>query len=327
MKPYHFVERLWPAKMVLVTSLLAIFLGFPSSSYSQILSPLEAQDSSTTRSSRNSCDGSLAGGIAFINSQRSGNFDINRAESFLKAYENAYLNPEGFASECKSAVQELAVRFYPSLSRVDSPFSVLNSARTDGNDWSVDVAGRSYYIKAPIPTVTKPVGDGGSIGIPCDLAREEIRVQLTSDQAALRAFWVDGSNATILNSLLRKNAYPSCLQSLKKELAGAIARYPTFSGLLYRGTGIIPGEILGRYTVGQTVPDLGFLAASKDEQVARERFEIEKVGWLFKIQSRTCHDISSFNLREKEVICLPGTYFRVSKRDEVNRVISMQETN
>jgi len=168
-------------------------------------------------------------------------------------------------------------------------------------------------------------GTYGSFMTPCDLSRDSIRNSMTPLTALARFIWINGMG-THLNRLLRKGSQTeNCLKPLLDQIKIVFSKYPKFSGTVYRGVGKLPEAISASYQPGNIVSDRGFNSTSKSEKIVRDFFFDNTEGWFYKITTQNCRDISTFNRGADEVLCFPGTRFRVDKRDDQTRTIWMTE--
>ncbi|MCM2323227.1 MAG: ADP-ribosyltransferase domain-containing protein [Oligoflexia bacterium] len=95
-----------------------------------------------------------------------------------------------------------------------------------------------------------------------------------------------------------------------------LKKLPVFRGTVRRGVSKLPAEVLAEHQEGATVTYSAFTSTSKGQG-----YFLGKI--VFKIDSKSGRDldVSNFNRQEKEVIFLPGTRFKVLKREKLSEEI------
>lgn len=137
------------------------------------------------------------------------------------------------------------------------------------------------------------------------------------EAAAIRAY--TGGTYSTLNNQLRGGQYAARheLQAFVESAQHGLAKMPKFSGLSSRGMRFSPHElekVLATYRKGEVVTESAFVSSSAGEQAAFG-------GNVFmKIHGKTGVDVApySYYRREREVLFMPGTRFRVDKVEQIN---------
>lgn len=145
-----------------------------------------------------------------------------------------------------------------------------------------------------------------------------------------------GSGYDIMNSALRAGGKRAeCIAPLAEATALVLKRFPKYEGIVWRGMRIYDKTVqrqqfMEEYKPGNTVKTQAFTSTSSDSVMARSFAGIylngssQEAGVVLQIRSRSCRDITSQNGNEKEILCLPGTEFKVLSMPEDGRFILME---
>lgn len=136
------------------------------------------------------------------------------------------------------------------------------------------------------------------------------------------SIWSDSGAYQNINGPLRSQEKGKIcpILPLVVEIEKGLLRLPTYRGTVYRGSSL-PGSVLDAHRPGKTVTYSGFTSTTTDPSTAHFFGD-----WFFVIHvSQSCHNIQSVTQGESEILCLPGTQFRVDSRDDTSHTITMTE--
>lgn len=149
------------------------------------------------------------------------------------------------------------------------------------------------------------------------------------EQGAIR-FYTQGDFADLNRAMRLGGKARECMKPMADLLEAALAKLPAYEGVLWRGFSLSENEFnqfSKQNRPGQVVDLQAFSSTSLISEVAQDFAER---GFLPRrvvllLRSRSCRDLSAFNPGEVEVICLPGTRFRVASQSAENRWIWVEE--
>lgn len=213
----------------------------------------------------------------------------------------------GVLEQIRSGELKRVDGFYEAPRPDPPPYPGFNGMR-----WSSEAEARESLIYADREIANH---DGAIVSYELEI-RNWMQLPLKSGTARKQQERVDfamiedylGSGYKMLNAALRMGGDAArCAQPYRDALMRALARFPSYSGLVWRGIRSHPSEPLAGYEAGSLIQANAFTSTSRDS-VEAQGFGPEH---FVQIQSRSCRDLGRRNKQEKEVLCLPGTRFKV----------------
>lgn len=136
---------------------------------------------------------------------------------------------------------------------------------------------------------------------------------LSEAEIMLMTYYTGSFSGPVNDYLRGTRVYPEQVKEgfkvVVEVMQSALNKLRDYKGLVKRGT-TLPENVLSQYVVGNIVSDPAFLSTGVGFSFVAEVLE-------FYILSKTCKYIAPLSAleREKEVLCLPGTKFKVLARE------------